>query len=775
MVRVAAAYVAVAFALLEGADLVLPRLGLPDSSLTILVIVAVLGFPIALVLSWAFRVSPEASADSSAGPGQTGVSPVGSASRGTRLATLGLATVLFAGAAWWWIPRTPAFQAAELDSDALVVLPFEVRGPGDVEYLSEGMVDLLSTKLDGISGLRVVDPHATLAATGTPGSGPRTVEEITSTAERLGAGRALQGSVVLSGESLQLRASVYSLLDGSRADASVEGSIDGLFDVVDRLVVALVTDGVVADDARLIPLDELTTASSEALRLYLDGVRNHRAGMGSAETFEPLTRAVAIDSAFALAALWAGHTALWFELWDDAQAYYELAARHQDRLGTRGRLRLNAALAAVEGRHSDAIEAYATFVERYPEDIMGWFRYAEELAHSGHYVRRTIASALPAYQRAFDLDPAMAPLYFHLAHIGGLLGDTAGLRTLSTGLDSLGVDPVWPGIVRLMEGLVSGDSALTRTSYRVYRASESTLPAPVMSQSFGILVSGPMEHSPELAITMMRDFAGRAITDTARAALSRRLARMEAGFGRFLAAEQSLRNSGADVGRPLHQDLAWIALHPARIEDPPVTAARDLLLATSPTPGSGPAVARDYLLARLALRLDQRGDYRTHRARLASTPAESDEVRMFAADLGRELDALSASLEGNAEEALGVLLEASYWKRSQRWLGHGEGAYLDGALPDRYQMFLRAELLRQAGRDDEAIPWYEVAAEGPFHRGPALLGLADIHARSGDVETAAGLYARVSSLWEGADAELESTLDLIEERLAALDRTPGGQ
>jgi tetratricopeptide (TPR) repeat protein len=750
---------------------VLPRLGLPDAALTVLVIVAALGFPITLVLSWVFQVSPEAGIELDEGDRTP---PTVSAPRALRVGTLLIATAVFAGAAWWWIPRAPAFRDAELDPDALVVLPFDVRGAGEVDYLSEGMVDLISTKLDGISGLRVVDPHATLAAVGV-GSATRSVEEIGDVAERLGAGRALQGSIVLSGDALQVRASVYSLADGSRIDASVQGTADALFDVVDRLVVELVTGGVLADDARLVPLDELTSPSGEALRLYLDGVRNHRAGLGIAETLEPLARAIARDSTFALAALAAGHTAWWYELLEEARDYYELADRHQDRLGTRGRLRLNAALAAVEGRHADAITAYETFVERYPEDIMGWFRYAEELAHSGHYSGRTIASALPAYERAFELDPGMAPLYFHLAHIGGLRGDTAGLRRLASGLDSLGSDPLWPGVVRLMEGLVSGDSALVEASYRVYRAAESTLPAPVMAQSFGILISGPMEHSPGQALGMLDDFRKRALTDTARVVFARRSARTVSGFGHFEDAERFLREAEAGLGQVLYHDLAWVALHPARVEEQAVTEARDLLLATTPRPGSGVEASRHYLLARLALRLDRRGDYTRHREALSSIRVESEEVGRFVEDLASELDAFSAGLAGDPDEGLRVLLEASYWTASQRWLGFEPGAYLDGALPDRYQIFLRAELLRQAGRDEEARRWYEVAAEGPFHRGPALLGLADINARAGDPEAAAELYARVLRLWENADAELDATRASIEERLAALDRTPGGQ
>jgi len=59
---------------------------------------------------------------------------------------------------------TPEPPVAEsVSSTTLVVLPFTVRGPDRLAYLEEGMVDLLSTALDGAGALRAVDPHALLS------------------------------------------------------------------------------------------------------------------------------------------------------------------------------------------------------------------------------------------------------------------------------------------------------------------------------------------------------------------------------------------------------------------------------------------------------------------------------------------------------------------------------------------------------------------------------------------------------------------------------------
>lgn len=52
-------YAATAFIITEASDIVLPRLGLPDLTVTILIIILIVGFPIALILSWIFDVTPK--------------------------------------------------------------------------------------------------------------------------------------------------------------------------------------------------------------------------------------------------------------------------------------------------------------------------------------------------------------------------------------------------------------------------------------------------------------------------------------------------------------------------------------------------------------------------------------------------------------------------------------------------------------------------------------------------------------------------------------------
>jgi adenylate cyclase len=59
--RVAVVYAATAFAVLQGADVLLPNLGVPEWVMPLLSAMVVLGFPIAMVLAWALELRPDGS------------------------------------------------------------------------------------------------------------------------------------------------------------------------------------------------------------------------------------------------------------------------------------------------------------------------------------------------------------------------------------------------------------------------------------------------------------------------------------------------------------------------------------------------------------------------------------------------------------------------------------------------------------------------------------------------------------------------------------------
>jgi tetratricopeptide (TPR) repeat protein len=89
--------------------------------------------------------------------------------------------------------------------------------------------------------------------------------------------------------------------------------------------------------------------------------------------------------------------------------------------------------------------------------------------------------------------------------------------------------------------------------------------------------------------------------------------------------------------------------------------------------------------------------------------------------------------------------------------------------------FVKAELLREAGRYEEALQYYRSFAENSafdtVFNAPAHRRMGEVYEKLGDNEQAAFQYRRFIELWEDADAELQPHVQQARERLAALEQS----
>ena len=118
---------------------------------------------------------------------------------------------------------------------AIAILPFAYRGDPKLSYLSEGMADLLSARVDGAAGLRSIDQRALLTFLHRQG-GIADSHHGRLAAERFGAGFFVLGSMVEAGGRLQISATIYD--ERARARSSMEtvaGNESEIFDAADRL------------------------------------------------------------------------------------------------------------------------------------------------------------------------------------------------------------------------------------------------------------------------------------------------------------------------------------------------------------------------------------------------------------------------------------------------------------------------------------------------------------------------------------------------------------
>jgi tetratricopeptide (TPR) repeat protein len=299
-----------------------------------------------------------------------------------------------------------------------------------MEVWREGMVDLLSTGLDGAAGLRAIDSRTVLArwTERAPGSAEADLATALEVARQTGARYALVGSAVATGAELRLVADVYRLEDGrSMGQARAEGAADSVLMIADRLAVEVLKIILQKEtDLPRIDLARVTTASFPALKAYLEGEVLFRGGDFDA-AIEAYERAVAADSTFALAYYRLGIAHGWEEFLGSEISVQatDRAARLADRLPEREAVLVHAHRAEAQFV-LDGLEPLRQAVQRYPDDAEAWFLLGDTYYHLGDRALVDQAESEPPFRRAVELEPRFAPYRIHLINLAFTLhGDSA--------------------------------------------------------------------------------------------------------------------------------------------------------------------------------------------------------------------------------------------------------------------------------------------------------------------------------------------------------------
>lgn len=169
VVRVAVVYVATAFAALQGADVLVSSLELPDQTMKFLTVGMMVGLPIALVLAWAYEINREGlrrtvqDVGASRKPAHAGTKDDSWISPKTIAAA---AALLLIGGAIGWLTR-PAVPvgpttAAGANWSALVALPAQVFAPEEEAYLADAIPNTLTTHLSQVADLEVRVPPSSI-------------------------------------------------------------------------------------------------------------------------------------------------------------------------------------------------------------------------------------------------------------------------------------------------------------------------------------------------------------------------------------------------------------------------------------------------------------------------------------------------------------------------------------------------------------------------------------------------------------------------------------
>ena len=323
--------------------------------------------------------------------------------------------------------------AAQLDEDAVVVLPFRVAGDASLAVMREGMVDLMSAKLTGEGGARAIDSRTALSAWKREVDSPDddlTPDEGIRLARSLGAAQVLLGEVVAAPGNIVINATLHSAL-ARPVRVQESAPADSLLGLVDRVVARLLSEQ--AGEAHR--AEALLSESLTAVKAYLDGQRLYRRGSYN-DAVARYKAALEEDSTFALAAFGLARARAWAGFGADFIRGQELAFTFRDRMPARDRDFLLAWVGAdypAPRAAGDAIRAWESLVQAAPDRIEAWYELGDAYFHNGTAAgfEDAAARALDAWTRAAALDSAFAPAIEHQVELFADRGDTAQVRRVA--------------------------------------------------------------------------------------------------------------------------------------------------------------------------------------------------------------------------------------------------------------------------------------------------------------------------------------------------------
>ena len=323
------------------------------------------------------------------------------------------------------------------DPGVIAVLPFRIVGDTSFLYLREGMVDLLSTKVGAMEGLRTIDSRTVLSAWKRSVRNEASVspEDARSIATTLGSRRFVLGSIVATrANRLSISAALYETEGGGRIEASVEGSPDSLFAMVDRLSVHLLARNAGEPGRRVA---DLASTSLPAVRAYLLGRSALRRGE-SARAIRSFSDALEIDSTFALAALGLASAGAWSQQATQSHALQRglrVGYGLRKRLSRRDQLLFEAWVLPDDPSTHTARRQFIGWqlaTQGAPDNPEAHYEYGDRLYHSGAQlgVLDPNGQAASEFARALGLDSALRQPIGHLVELAALAGDRPKIQQM---------------------------------------------------------------------------------------------------------------------------------------------------------------------------------------------------------------------------------------------------------------------------------------------------------------------------------------------------------
>ncbi|MGH7572319.1 MAG: BTAD domain-containing putative transcriptional regulator [Gemmatimonadota bacterium] len=678
---------------------------------------------------------------------------------GSAVAAVAVLAVLYIARRGAGPDPTPQDALAVQAVPGIAVLPFTVNDPA-LETWREGMVDLLSTNLDGMGGLRAIDSRTVLARWREiiPEAREPDLATTLEVARRTGARYAVLGSVIAIGPDIRLVAEIHDL-EGARelGQGQVAGAPDSVFALIDRLSIdvvrAILQRG--GEDLTAIPrLAGLTTRSLPALKAFLEGESFYRRS-DFAHAIGAYESAVSMDSTFALALFRLSSAYGWVENIDSdvSRTYLERAARLAERLSPREATLVRADLALVRGS-IEGLEPLRESVQQHPDDPEAWYLLGDTYVHLGDQALVDESEVGRVLGRAVALDPTFAPYRIHLVERAVRQRDEKASVRLASAYGRLAAGTAWDRRNRLAIAFVFGNAAARAHA----RATIDTVPTRVVWGVAGLYLLHPRFLA--LQEELLRGAQQR--DDAPIGTIATRLFFNHYNRGRYRAALAQLDDPSLPPGFEAFGlyalSMEGVAVSPAGERDALSVAPEDTLSALDGLFTGARAADREQWVEHAEAIRRLRDVAGRHLAAGDSVSAR------LGAGAARGLEAYGLWRRGRPDEAR-PLLEAA----GREVTGHEP-------VPRAANHLLRwwlAGVLTDLGRTAEAVQVLETFWEYPLWNHPqAAYRAGELLAGAGRHDEARRAFDYALLAWHDADPELQARIESARRELARLPGPP---
>jgi len=410
VIRVAIAYIAGAWLLTEVSGTLFPAFGIPDWGVRFVVIVLALGLLPALIISWAYELTPEGLKREKDVVRDASITHL-TAKRldGITIGLIVVALAFIMADRMWLSPRlavhpapttevvTDNVQASEPEPqhppNSIAVLPFvNMSSDPEQEYFSDGISEELLNLLSKIPEMRVIARTSSFAYKGKD-------VKITDVARELNVGHVLEGSVRKAGNQVRITAQLIRTSDSSHLwSETYDRNLDNIFTIQDEIADAVVRQ------LRITLLGDTPKTSAvhpEAYALFLQARHfgNLGTNAGRQQATEFLQQALAIDPDYSMA---------WSEL------------------GRNWQNKASADQVNEEEGYAKSVQAHNKALKLDPNNAVAYSRLGfGRLHHEGD-----LPAAAMLFEQALALEPGNAVVLANAASLALTLGRTEQAVTL---------------------------------------------------------------------------------------------------------------------------------------------------------------------------------------------------------------------------------------------------------------------------------------------------------------------------------------------------------